>query len=234
MKLTHSLLLLSCSVVSIVTIWYLFPAAAEINKGERSKVQAIPSNIGKINDTAVDGLVSKLSSLNRESNQLKLKLKSSKKEILRLRKMLNNLSQQDTFNDNAVEAITMETTYDLLDEADELHEIEIKAFESSLYNEHVDAQWSNNAVAEIEQTLFQPELEETSLINVDCRATLCRVEVEHTDTRAKIQFQSLFSQRRSDADLKSTLVRSNQGHEGNRTIVYLTRSGYDLPHVNTH
>ncbi|MGH9894389.1 MAG: hypothetical protein ACREA0_20875, partial [bacterium] len=73
----------------------------------------------------------------------------------------------------------------------------------------------------------------TSIQDVECRATFCRVEVTHKDRQA----QALFEQRFMPAVaqlLPQAMPRTVKNEDGSTSsVVYLARDGHDFPQPET-
>ena len=67
------------------------------------------------------------------------------------------------------------------------------------------------------------------MVDIDCRSTLCRLEVAHDDPQAEAYFQGLFSGLISNSLVQSALIHTDQSDGWNSTVIYLTREGYELP-----
>ncbi len=67
-----------------------------------------------------------------------------------------------------------------------------QTIEASLHGETVDSAWSGSTADRILEVFTGDELAGASLQDIDCRTTLCRVEVQHRDEAKLRQFQLLF------------------------------------------
>lgn len=106
----------------------------------------------------------------------------------------------------------------------------IALLEDSVYAESVDPDWSPRAQDGIEQVLSEEALLDTIIFDVDCRATLCRVEVGHDDPTALARFQERFLSQVSDFLPEVLIEPADPGGDGTATlVVYLSRAGYGLP-----
>jgi hypothetical protein len=64
---------------------------------------------------------------------------------------------------------------------------------------------------------------------VECRATLCRVEVTHKDRQARVVFEQQFILAVAEL-LPQVMMQTVESENGtSSTILYLVRDGYDLP-----
>lgn len=99
-------------------------------------------------------------------------------------------------------------------------------------NERVDPQWADQAINHIELALSNEQLAQTAVIDIDCRSTLCRLEVEHDDAQAITLFQSLFTQPVNNSSLQPTTIKTINSEEGQSTVVYLSATDSSLLEKN--
>ena len=103
------------------------------------------------------------------------------------------------------------------------------AIEVALGDEPVDARWSSEARDAIRRALAEATLAATSLDDLECRATLCRLRVTHRDARARADFEREFPG--AVAALLPQLMVEPLDTEGDSpgALLYLARDGHDLP-----
>ena len=93
----------------------------------------------------------------------------------------------------------------------------------------VDGLWAQQADAVLKDAFASNELHTMSPAVMECRSTLCRVEVVHTDAYERSQFEHQLPV------LVGTLLPSIAMHTTERddgssvSVVYLSREGYPLP-----
>jgi hypothetical protein len=102
------------------------------------------------------------------------------------------------------------------------------AIEVALGEEAVDARWSSNARVVIRRALADEALAATSVEDLECRATLCRLRVTHGDARARAAFEREFPG--AVAALLPQLMVEPLETEGESpsSLVYMARDGRDL------
>lgn len=89
-------------------------------------------------------------------------------------------------------------------------------------SEPYDSTWADAKVATIHQALQSEALQATSIVAIQCRTTLCRVEVEHDDPSAADDFAMWFAALITDK-LDIISIQQNDADNGlNSTIAYLT------------
>jgi hypothetical protein len=92
----------------------------------------------------------------------------------------------------------------------------------------IDLKWSSQMTGIIEEKFNNPELKQATLLDTECRATLCRLSVEHTNAQRQADFENqlpmLFA-----AELPHTTMFQEELANGSvRTTVYLAREGHNL------
>lgn len=104
----------------------------------------------------------------------------------------------------------------------------IDTIEANLRGERLDATWAAQASDAIKHAIADEALIGTSVQDVECRATLCRVEVVH-DNLPAAQFVQLFAMKVGPVlpRMTSQPVQKDDGTSG--TLIYLAREGHDFP-----
>jgi hypothetical protein len=104
---------------------------------------------------------------------------------------------------------------------------DMATIEASLQHEAVDPSWAAHAVDRIAQATAHAELAALSVLDVDCRATLCRMEVAQDDPEIVQQWLARFVAHVVDTLPTLTVVPAEEGAD--RLVLVLTRVGYGLP-----
>lgn len=173
----------------------------------------------------------------RESGRLQKELFKLKQEVVALQRRVGNFSAADETPANtenaAASSETMEfTEQDIIAAAEEegyQHRKQMEIIDSVFWSENVDSQWSTKASDLIAQHLENEEQIKTSLANVDCRATLCRVEASHQDADAAEAFELQFPMRVGKMLPQISYLYEEQNDGSVSMVMYLARNGYDLP-----
>ncbi|MGH8537387.1 MAG: hypothetical protein ACREXM_13215 [Gammaproteobacteria bacterium] len=115
--------------------------------------------------------------------------------------------------------------------AEEQQQIQAYAqrIEASLEAEPVDSAWSGSTADRIREVFTGDELADASLQDIDCRATLCRVEVQHRDEAKLREFQRLFPFKVSQVLPRLMMHRIENADGSITTNLYLARQGHRLP-----
>jgi hypothetical protein len=101
----------------------------------------------------------------------------------------------------------------------------------SFEQEAVDTAWSAMATSTIEKAFQLPELADGKLSTVDCRTTMCRLEISH-DKTLELNKRTLFENYlliRLAKELPIARIQHEDQPETGRTIGYFVRKGYKLP-----
>lgn len=93
-----------------------------------------------------------------------------------------------------------------------------------------DTRWSREAVEAIRGTLATPDFAGSSVDDVDCRSTLCRLEVSHQDDTARETFAGTFPMKRPELE-NGTLLKTESPDGKVRTIAFFARQGHSLPNL---
>jgi hypothetical protein len=104
-----------------------------------------------------------------------------------------------------------------------------EANEAALQKETEDSAWSGEAYDLINSAVAAEDLAGTSLHDVECRATLCRIEVTHKDPQAGSAFELQFIMAVAQL-LPRAMLRAVENEDGSiSTVLYLARDGHDFP-----
>ena len=101
--------------------------------------------------------------------------------------------------------------------------------ETGLQYEQTDVQWSSKAKAEIENAFTTQELAGASVTDIECRSTLCRIEVAHVDRQPLAEFEILLPKTLAHILPQALMERVELEDGSTSTLIYLARDGYDLP-----
>lgn len=105
----------------------------------------------------------------------------------------------------------------------------MQAAEAALRQETTDAVWSAQAMDTIRSAMENDGLAGTVLQDIECRATLCRMEVVHADPTMQSVFENdvRFEVARF---LPRAMMHSEERFDGTiSATIYFAREGHDLP-----
>ncbi len=104
------------------------------------------------------------------------------------------------------------------------------AGEAALRQESTDGVWSLQAMDALRQALGSEEFSGTQVQNMECRATLCRLEVVHADREQQMRFEQHFSFNVGSL-LSRMMMHSEEQTDGTISVtIYLAREGHQLPY----
>lgn len=103
----------------------------------------------------------------------------------------------------------------------------VDAVSENFRSQEADPEWSAEALDAIETAFQSEELAGASVLDMDCRATLCRVEVEHRNPEELMEFELWLPEKLAAVLPRMTLEREEL--DGRTvTTVYLARDGHTL------
>jgi hypothetical protein len=103
------------------------------------------------------------------------------------------------------------------------------ALDTYMDAEGVDTQWSVDTTDVLTQVLASAALAATVVQDIECRTTVCRLDVEHEDRQELDQFALMLPMQVAEG-LPQVTFFHDQGADGRiHTVVYLTRQGHSLP-----
>lgn len=138
----------------------------------------------------------------------------------------------DAFEVARSEEGNRDTPQSLLDRAEQTEE-DAKRISAELENgfavETKDPEWSESTANKIALALTRQEIAGAEVFEAECRSTLCRVEVEHTDVHKLHEFQLWFPHLVSGELPKVTMKTEDLADGRKSTIIYMARKGHELP-----
>lgn len=106
-----------------------------------------------------------------------------------------------------------------------------EAIEAKLEAESRDDAWSGGASDRLREAFADERLAEASPQDIECRTTLCRVEVRHPDEAKLGEFQRVFAFKVASMFPRLAMHRIKNPDGSLTTYVYLARQGHRLPTV---
>lgn len=173
------------------------------------------------------------------SSRLQQEILKLKKEVVALQERVKNSPTKDehhskieNVSDSSASAqLTEEDMIAAAEESDYEYRKRMEIMESVFLSENIDPQWSTKTSGLITQHLEKGEQTKTNLEDVDCRATLCRVAVNHQDAAVAEEFQLQFPMQMAEALPQINYLYEQQADGSVSMVMYLARDGYDLPRV---
>lgn len=96
-----------------------------------------------------------------------------------------------------------------------------------LRNEEVDPAWSDQANSEINYLFSSAPQQQSSLLSVDCRSTLCKLEVMHNEKYDQESFEMDMAENFAQTMPRGTMIRDPA--RPNVSVIYMARKGHSLP-----
>ena len=141
------------------------------------------------------------------------------------------LSQQTQTKQEALAQQPIDKEFSSLD--DEYHHDEaIQVINTTFETEPVDGDWSFETTDLITQSLDIEQFPDTTMQNVECRSSLCRMEVAHADEESQRLFELEFPMLVAE-QLPAMSFDQQQLDDGSfSSIIYMARSGFNMPSKN--
>ena len=191
-------------------------------------------------DSDLDLLLSTLESINlrmatleNEQHKMALKIKS----VTQAQNQLINSVSNEKFDAKKLELELeleqeqeQEQEQELIHSVEEMKQQKIENFSSYYNSEEYDTDWTLTTYEVVTQSMERLALSNSQLDSVDCRSTLCRMELSHDDDQSLQNFRGqvgmLFAY-----PVDGMIYSVDNGTETPGTVVYFTREGHDLPEI---
>lgn len=116
-----------------------------------------------------------------------------------------------------------------IDEDYERSVARMEAGEAALRSESTDVIWSTQAAEALLAAFQNEELSGTAVRDLECRATLCRVELAHRNPERQLAFEQQFRFKIGTILPRMTMHSEEQQDGTISATIYLAREGHDLP-----
>jgi hypothetical protein len=184
------------AVLLVVLAVTLIGNGKSVNEPTAEMLKTTPvvdGNSGQLLDT--------MAALRRELALLRADVSSVKSRLNTIENRESNLVSNKHPDSPPPEQVAEEGSVDPMAKAEEEHAAHLEALEAGFQAEQAEGAWANETRASI-QNIFaadgkkdggkRPELQGTTLNGAECRATMCKIEVSHTDRKALMGFMSGF------------------------------------------
>lgn len=170
-----------------------------------------------------------------KANALEAELASVKKQLQALQQEFRTFASNSAANQYQTEETTSDQDIETehlteaisVEEEQDIAFAHIDAVNENFQSQEADPEWSAEALDALETALQSEELSGTSVVDMECRATLCRVEVEHRDPAEMMNFEMWLPEKLAPVLPRMTLEREELDGR-TTTIVYLARDGHSL------
>ena len=122
----------------------------------------------------------------------------------------------------------------LADKHQEKQNLERRLIQTTFASEEYDQMWSPNVTSRIETTFQLPEFSDDRLASVDCRTTMCKIEIQHSPNQssdALYAFENVLLTKLAQ-DFSSGRLRQIPRPDGVRTELFLAAKGYSLAQLS--
>ncbi len=227
---SSALLFALIAVVLGWTIHALYPAVRQAAPNAQAGSLPVPTGSGGEDDPAAEDLVV----LKHDMALMKSDLASLRASLTRLTADMKSQSGSRVEAEESTpygerQAVDSEVQEAPIEESAKLEEARLEAIEATLRHEAIDATWVAQATDAIEQAMEDKALAGSELHDLECRSTLCRVEVAHQNPIARADFMLRFAMMVGPV-LPSMTAQPIEGDDGSSTSsIYLARQGYELP-----
>lgn len=107
-------------------------------------------------------------------------------------------------------------------------EARLEAIETGFRGESTDTDWANRVDELVRQSMTSSGIAQNRVQMLECRSTVCRMEIFHPTPAARSEFQTLFPLM-IGGELPEMTVQPVEGPDGTSiSRIYLARSGHDL------
>lgn len=217
----------SLAAVSLVLCGLWLSGCAE----ESTRRQEVPSPVqAKFSRTqepssehdALKRLKREVGALKKEQAQLLDSLRTIAAELAHVRRAVEQTHLASIAQDGVLAGEKAENGDS---EPDDTFNTALNSLDQQLTQEQEDLRWSQDAELAI-SALLQPT-DSSTLVSVECRATLCQLELRHADAAAQ---QGLLAHLPQEPPFDGQrLIREVENDpETPRTLIYLARAGYEL------
>lgn len=143
-------------------------------------------------------------------------------EVVALAARLAAVEQPDSVDDGDISPMGLDEVASQA-ELNEKTYRRIEAMDFDFYAETVDARWSPDATELIGQAFEAKELAGTDVVDMQCRANQCRLEVAHEDSTGRGAFELWFPALVSTMLPRATFNHIQEEDGRSRTVIYLDR-----------
>ena len=223
--------------IVILTAYFLGKSGLETSKDdsnysfssqESSRVSKLEQEVSSIS-SVLDRLVGQVEQQNKLLSSVESALPSTIDENL----VEDNLNEEGVFQ--AEEAAKKKLSqFNLINSEQQKREIEQRQLylDNVFEQETIDEVWANEASIEVGEVFLKPELVNGQVANVDCRSSLCRMDilVEKMDTQEASNFEIHLLTGLSKSFRGGLKVRQIKNADGTTSLVaYGARTGHKFP-----
>ena len=178
-----------------------------------------------------DQLIENIASMNQEIMVLRQNQTQLRERVEELVTMLRDLDEQPGLAPVGLSGTTGidDTAINAYEPSDdEIAYTRIESYETNLASQHIDSNWSDQVYAEIESMVQNESFIDSSIVSMDCRETLCKLDMTHVSENAMDSFLGEFPHHL--AWNNDNFVKTEEHGDGSfRSMIYFSRDGHPLP-----
>lgn len=168
-----------------------------------------------------------IKTLDRDADSLERELRSLKQEVAALGQQVAMIADESQRGD----ALPQTPAEMALFEEDRAYEEEEQERQLGAHfaAQSVDTVWSLDTAQLVSEAALSEGLAGSSIDGIECRSSLCRVEVSHADPAAASEFALWFPVVLGEALPQIRYFHEQRDYGPPVTVLYMARQGYDLP-----
>ena len=232
--------LIAATVVAVSLGWVFIGDPPEWSVDRQSNEQSV-SVIDKPVDSSKPSRSEAAIADGNRLDQLGNEVKKLRSKIERLERQVQILSEKQPIaeldgNDAIEVADAVEEEFSAINELeneDTSFESRISLLDQTVLQEPLDAKWSQMATDKIYAAFDGEPFAGIDLLDVDCRTSICRVQVATTDPKVQTEFQSSLAMQLGEV-LPRMTTQQTQADDGTmNTLIFFAREGYRLPETDS-
>lgn len=193
-----------------------------------SKARVLPNSV-KNNDQALQNI----EILNQQINGLQQKQKELFEKIDGLVEVFKDFDEkQNKESSGQLNFEPNEEKYDMYYRSDEeIIQNRNESYQMDMANQEIDGAWREHAHGKVESMFDDESFSDSSIVSVDCRSTLCELDLSHENESAAENFMEEFPAHMAWNN-ESFIETKKQSDGSIRTKIYFSRDGQALPSLS--
>lgn len=231
--MTKSKLVIYGSIVS--TFFFFISVGIQSKTSHSNNVQDI-SSLSKDIDNVINSNQILLSQLRSELKLLKTQASEHSKTLDNLHQQSLNGNDGDLINSSQDETQLAQDVLGELPNEAELKQTELdqakqvtSTLDNEMSNEPFDELWAPEMQATITATLQNTNFQGSDLLTVNCQSSLCRIDIEHENMNAEVEFLHNFVPTAGYTDTQTFFSRTVESDGRSVMTYYISRDGYAMP-----
>ena len=171
-----------------------------------------------------------ISLLHEEVNALKIQVASLENKLLKFDGSMQKISKLYQNQNSELAFDSEELLFDETEKQDKAINVRDSIIEQNFNQQPNDPKWSQSTSEKIYQAFENESLRSLSLLDVDCRTHLCRIEL--SSDNSNIDFAPSLALMLGEILPNMTTQQLGTEDGTTRTFVYVAREGYQFPDLN--